>query len=136
MKHFELSPFTGHYHITYPGDSAPAESRVILEGFLEKLAEACISEGAEIIGHIKLLAMTPEGAYFRGSLTSTRIPADVEAMGVDVHRSLDISLVVLVYGLEKEKLEGTVLNEWSKLMDTGSVASVIQLNVPEFHPMD
>lgn len=136
MKNVELSQFTGHYQIIFPRDHEPAESRAIIGNVLGLLAIECRSAGAEVIGHIKLLATCPEGGYFHGSVTSTHVPAEVEAIGVGVHRSLDISLAALVYGLEKERLEGIATSEWRKLMDTGIVTSMIKLDAPEFHQRD
>ncbi|MFC1879477.1 hypothetical protein ACFLZW_06145 [Chloroflexota bacterium] len=130
MKNLELSQFTGFYKIIFPRDHEPAQSRAIIAGFLDRLAKACQSAGAEVIGHIKILATNPDGGYLRGSVTSTHISADVAAIDLGLHRSLDIHLIVLVYGADRDGLESAIHNVWSNLMDAGLITSVEQLPSP------
>ena len=117
MKGPELSQFSARYQVKYLRHFKPAESQAFLRDLLSRIAQSCVSRGAAVIGHIKLIATTTEGSYFHGSITSTRTPPTVEAYDIFPHEALTIDLVVLVYGIAKEKIESIVHNIWKELTD-------------------
>ena len=132
MKGPELSQFTENFQVQYSRPFRPAESKAILRDLLSMIAQSCVSRGATVIGHIKLLATPPEGGYFYGSVTSTRMPATVEAFDVFPHESLTIDLVVLVYGLTEVENMRIVSEVWNELADEGGEIIVHQQTRPTF----
>jgi hypothetical protein len=82
--------------------------REYLAGFLENLALRCDVPGTSVIGHIKALGLFQDHRYLRASLVSTGHPADVEGNPPDEFRQMDITLNVLVYGLDRTVIEALV----------------------------
>jgi len=126
LKTPQLSQFTANYRVHYRRSYGSAESQALLGDMLSRIAQLCESRGAAVIGHIKLLATLPEGGYFHGSVTSTRMSATVEAINVFPHEALSINLVVLVYGLEEEQIVRIVSEVWNELTDEGDEIIVHQ----------
>ena len=132
MKTPQLSQFTANYQVHYPRCFELAESQAFLGKLLSRITQLCESRGAAVIGHIKLLATPPEGGYFYGSVTSTRMPATVEAFDVFPHEALTIDLVVLVYGLTEVEIMRIVSEVWNELADEGGEIIVHQQTRPTF----
>jgi hypothetical protein len=130
MKGPELSQFTTRFQVQYRRSFKPAESQAFLRDLLLTIAESCVSRGAAIIGHIKLLATTSEGGYFHGSVTSTRTPPTVEPFDVFPHDALTVALVVLVYGITEGEIENIVNDVWNELTDEGDEIIVHQKTDP------
>ena len=77
----------------------------LISEYMETLARRCHETGKGMIGHIKALALFPDGGYLRVSVVSPTLPAGVEG-GAPVHCSeLVLTLNVIVYGLGRDLLE-------------------------------
>lgn len=73
--------------------------------YLETLARRCDETGKCVIGHIKALAIFPNGAYVRGSVISPKYAAQIEGNAPQECRALTLALNLIVYGLERAQLE-------------------------------
>ena len=85
------------------GDAEKWEN--LISEFLETLACRCHETGKCIIGHIKALALFPDGGYLRVSVVSPTLPAGVERSASAHGNELVLTLNVIVYGLGRELLE-------------------------------
>jgi hypothetical protein len=79
-----------------------------LAKFLESIARRCEASGPSVIGHIKALALFDDNRYLRASVVSSRHPADLEGNPPADFRQMEITLNVLVYGLERSVIEALV----------------------------
>jgi len=79
-----------------------------LAKFLESIARRCEASGPSVIGHIKALALFDDHRYLRASVVSSRHPADLEGKPPGEFRQMEITLNVLVYGLERSVIESLV----------------------------
>jgi hypothetical protein len=77
----------------------------LISAFLETLACRCHETGKCIIGHIKALALFPDGGYLRVSVVSPTLCAGVEGSVPAGCTELMLTLNVIVYGLGRELLE-------------------------------
>jgi hypothetical protein len=78
---------------------------VILGNYLQSLAQRCSAAGQCVIGHIKALALLPNKSYLRISVVAPHIPASIEGEVPSDCRVLELTLNVLVYGLERTVIE-------------------------------
>lgn len=76
----------------------------ILSEYLESLAQVCTQHGKCLIGHIKGLALFPEGGYLSISVVAPGIPASTGGQDRDCS-ALDVTINVIVYGLPRPVLE-------------------------------
>ncbi|MGD1061172.1 MAG: hypothetical protein ABR879_06920, partial [Methanomassiliicoccales archaeon] len=67
--------------------------------------------GSRLIGHIKCIAEDEGGKFIACSVVSHEIPATCRGELTSASRSLDLVVNVLIYGLDKEKVEGIVVKE-------------------------
>lgn len=134
MSSPELHPFAGQYQVNYSGLTSEEENRRMLAELLERIAHESAAAGTTLIGHIKAYASQPGGGYMKGSVTSIRAPAQVEAHSLHDHEQLNVSLVVLVYGLEAERLEQIVAHTWKELAGKGLLLSVKPLPLHNTNP--
>jgi hypothetical protein len=79
--------------------------KALLGEYLETLARRCTEAGPCVIGHIKALALFPDGGYLRASVVSPSIPASIEGSVPDGCTELRLDLNAIVYGLEYCLLE-------------------------------
>lgn len=77
----------------------------LISEFLEMLARRCHETGKGIIGHIKALALFPDGGYLRVSVVSPKLPAGVEGIVPPNCTELVLTLNVIVYGLGRDVLD-------------------------------
>jgi hypothetical protein len=127
-----LNPFTGHYLVHYTRPTAAEENRRMLAELLERIATGCAAADTALIGHIKAFAAQPGGGYLTASVTSARVPAQVEAGGHQPQDRLEVCLTVLAYGLERERLEQIVAEAWQDLAGEGLMLSVRRLPATQF----
>lgn len=77
----------------------------LIAEYLETLAHRCHETGTCIIGHIKALALFPDGGYLRVSVVSPTLPAGIEGSVPRGCTGLVLTLNVIVYGLGRDLLE-------------------------------
>ncbi len=92
VQHWRLAEAAGHWE-------------TILAEYLQTVAERCVASGPAVIGHIKALALFPEGQYLRLSVVAPHLPATVTGQVPPGCAALDLTLNVLVYGLDRTRIE-------------------------------
>ncbi len=104
MAELNLEPYAVVQHWRLPG--ADGHWEAILAQYLQALAQRCLraSPGA-VVGHIKALALFPNQGYLRLSVVAPNIPASIEGQAPSGCTSLELTLNVLVYGLDRSAIE-------------------------------
>jgi hypothetical protein len=103
MEELILEPYTVHQRWRLFGEGNRWES--LISEFMEALARRCHETEKGMIGHIKALALFPDGGYLRVSVVSPTLPAGVEGSVPVGCAELVLTLNVIVYGLERNALE-------------------------------
>ena len=103
MAELILEPYTVKQRWRLFGDADRWEN--LISEFMETLARRCHEPGKGIIGHIKALALFPDGGYLRVSVVSPTLPAGVEGSVPMGCTELVLTLNVIVYGVERDALE-------------------------------
>jgi len=103
MEELILEPYTVHQRWRFLGDADKWEN--LISEFMEMIARRCHEAGKGMIGHIKALALFPDGGYLRVSIVSPTLPAGVEGNVPMDCTELVLILNVIVYGLERNALE-------------------------------
>jgi len=103
MAELILEPYAVNQRWRLIGNTATWEN--LISQFMEMLACRCHETGRAIIGHIKALALFPDGGYLRVSAVSPTLPAGVEGSVPTGCTELVLTLNVIVYGLERHALE-------------------------------
>lgn len=96
--------------------------------YLIGLADACRAAGAGIIGHIKLLALFPDGSYLRISVVSPSHGPTVTGKAPNGLSELATTLNVLVYGLTREKTE-TLTRDAAAFLVGSRLAQVTEIPI-------
>ena len=103
MAELILEPFSAVQRWVLPQAGAPPEA--ILKDFLEAMARNCQAAGECVIGHIKALVLFPDQGYLRVSVVAAHLPATIDGAAPPGCTSLEVTLNVLVYGLERGRIE-------------------------------
>ncbi len=103
MAELILEPYTVKQRWRLIGDADRWEN--LISEYLETLARRCHETGKGMIGHIKALALFPDGGYLRVSVVSPTLPAGVEGSVPTGCTELLLTLNVIVYGLARDALE-------------------------------
>lgn len=101
-----LEPYAVIQEWNLPGADENWES--VLVDYLQRIAQRCATSGKCVIGHIKALATFPDQGYLRVSVVAADIPASIEGKAPPGCASLELTLNVLVYGLERDIIEQIV----------------------------
>ena len=103
MAELILEPYSVNQRWRLFGDADKWKN--LISEFMETLARRCHETGKGLIGHIKALALFPDGGYLRISVVSPTVTAGVEGSVPMGCTELVLTLNVLVYGLGRELLE-------------------------------
>ncbi len=103
MEELILEPYTVKQRWRLFGGADRWEN--LIGEFMETLARGCHETGKAVIGHIKALALFPDGGYLRISVVSPTLPAGVEGNAPEGCNELLLTLNVIVYGLARGTLE-------------------------------
>ncbi len=87
----------------------------LLVSYLAALAHACSEAGPCVIGHLKALALFPDGGYLRVSAVSPQRPPTVDGSVPDGLDALTLTLNLLVYGLPRSTLQRIARTEAATL---------------------
>lgn len=101
MAELTLEPYAAvqRWTIRPAGLEAGPSLEGLLKQYLEALAAACQAVENTVIGHIKALALFPDGKYLRLSAVAAHLPATLDGAAPPGCTSLEVTLNVLVYGL-------------------------------------
>lgn len=103
MAELILEPYAVKQRWSLSGEAGRWE--ILIAEYLETLARRCHQAGKCIIGHIKALALFPDGRYLRVSVVTSELPAGVEGSVPANCTELVLTLNVILYGLSREVLE-------------------------------
>lgn len=84
---------------------AKGQWKSILGAYLQKIAQRCIDKGECVVGHIKALSTFSDQNYLRISVIAPHIPANFEGDEPADCTELELTVNVLVYGLERSTIE-------------------------------
>jgi hypothetical protein len=98
-----LEPYAVIQHWHLPDADGLWES--ILGEYLQGIAQHCNSAGKCVIGHIKALSTFSHQRYLRVSVVAANVPATLEGEVPAGCTELELTLNVLVYGLERTAIE-------------------------------
>jgi hypothetical protein len=119
-----LHPYAADIRFSANNELPEKRWRSNLASFLESIARRCQASGPSVIGHIKALALFDDHRYLRASVVSPCHPADLEGNPPGEFRQMEITLNVLVYGLERSAIESLVADVISEIGQSfeGSIA--------------
>jgi hypothetical protein len=104
MNDLRLEPYAAQQHWQMPAPLAGRDWQTLLVAYLAALAHACAAAGPAVIGHIKALALFPDGGYLRVSAVSATHPPTTDGRPPDGLAELTLTLNVLVYGIARDVL--------------------------------
>jgi len=107
MDELNLEPYTVIQAWSLPEAGGNWES--MLGEYLQMIAQRCADSGKCVIGHIKAFATLPDRNYLRISVVAPNIPASIEGKVPPHCTNLELTLNVLVYGLERSMIEKITL---------------------------
>ena len=129
----DIEPYT--LRLTIEGRVSDPEG--IIAALLTDVAERCQDASGPLVGHIKCHASTAAG-NFHCSLTSMRIGAQCSSLplaaALPVGR-IDVDIAILVYGLERETIDGLTRASVDALCRTGGVTwATLPSSAAHSHP--
>lgn len=128
-----LEPYAVRQQWRLPGQNP--DWPAFLGEYLTALAQACTAAGAPVLGHIKALALFPNGGYFRISVVDARRPPTTEGALPANLSALDLTLNLIVYGLEAAALQRITTETGAQLAEKhhGEVTEQIQTHSHHSH---
>jgi len=103
MDELILEPYAVVQHWHLPETNEQWES--ILGEYLQRIAQRCTLAGKCVIGHIKALSTFSDQSFLCISVVAAHIPANIEGKILSNCTDLDLTLNILVYGLERTVIE-------------------------------
>jgi hypothetical protein len=94
--------------------------------YLETVAILCQKIGPCVIGHIKALALFPNGDYLQVSVVSPTLPAGIKGHVPADCTELVLTLNVIVYGFERNLLERIIYEATSLLTEEAKGKLIIE----------
>ncbi len=142
MPELTLEPYAVVQHWRLPG--ADGRWEAILAQYLQALAQRCVgASGGAVVGHIKALALFPNQGYLRLSVVAPNIPASIEGKAPPGCTSLELTLNVLVYGLERSTIEqitqdasDDIARQWKGGVDHKKLPQASQQHTHHSKPQD
>lgn len=117
MAELILEPYSVVQHWNLPGADGHWES--ILGEYLHTIAVRCTAAEKCVIGHIKALSIFPDEGFLRVSVIAANIPASIEGTVPSGCTDLELTLNVLIYGLEQIVIEKIVVEIATEIADQG-----------------
>lgn len=101
MSSLELHPLAATLRWWLPAPLSLDEWAALMADYLSAIAGDCQAMGQVVIGHIKALALLPDGGFVRASAVSAAHPVDTEIRTGERHEAQELTLTVnvIVYGL-------------------------------------
>ncbi len=128
----DFTAFAGRVHVRFKEPQEPEEVKRLVSEEIQGVAKECVSAGTRLIGHIKSIAEVESGNYIACSAVSHETPATCRGELSGPSRTLDLVLNVLIYGLDKERVEGIVVDVSQRVFTT-SGAEVRFENLEHIH---
>ncbi len=107
--------YAGKVHARFDSPKDPDELRSLVSRTISLVAKECMNDGARLIGHIKCIAEVDSGKYIACSVVSAENDAVCRGELEGSSKTLNLILNVLIYGLEKSKVEAIVVSSSRKV---------------------
>ncbi len=107
--------YAGKVHARFDSPKDPVELRSLVSRTISLVAKECMNDGARLIGHIKCIAEVDSGKYIACSVVSAENDAVCRGELEGSSKTLNLILNVLIYGLEKSKVEAIVVSSSRKV---------------------
>jgi hypothetical protein len=101
--------YAGKVHAHFDRAKEPDEIRSLVSSTISMVAKECMKDGAHLIGHIKCIAEVDSGKYIACSVVSAENDAMCRGELDGSSKNLNLILNVLIYGLDKPKVEAIVV---------------------------
>jgi len=130
----DFAAYAGRIHVRFKKPRSATELQKLLQDFMSITAVGCGEAGATLIGHIKCIAEADKGGYLACSATDSSGNVRCKGEFSEGSRRLDLVLNVLVYGLERPKIEDVVMRASETVLEgKDSRVEVEDLEVEEHH---
>jgi hypothetical protein len=107
--------YAGKVHARFDRAKQPKEIKALVSQTISMVAKECVNDGARLIGHIKCIAEVDSGKYIACSVVSADNDAMCRGELEESSKSLSLILNVLIYGLDKPKVESIVVRSAKKI---------------------
>lgn len=97
--------YAGRVHARFDQPKGASELKSLVSNTISSVAKECMQEGARLIGHIKCIAEVDSGKYIACSVVSAESEAMCRGELEDSSKGLNLIVNVLIYGLDKPKVE-------------------------------
>jgi ribosomal protein L14 len=101
--------YAGKVHAHFDHAKLPDELRSLVSSTISMVARECMNDGARLIGHIKCIAEVDSGKYIACSVVSAENGAVCRGELDGSSKTLNLIMNVLIYGLDKPKVEAIVV---------------------------
>ncbi|HUL39236.1 MAG TPA: hypothetical protein VLU38_03005 [Methanomassiliicoccales archaeon] len=101
--------YAGKVHARFDRAKGSEEVRSLVSSTISRVAKECMKDGARLIGHIKCIAEVDSGKYIACSVVSAENDAVCRGELDGSSKNLNLILNVLIYGLDKPKVEAIVV---------------------------
>lgn len=101
--------YAGKVHARFDHPQGADQIRALVSRTISTVAAECMRDGASLIGHIKCIAEVDSGKYIACSVVSAEGEALCRGELDGSSTTLSIILNVLLYGLDRQKVEGIVV---------------------------
>lgn len=133
----DFAAYAGRIHVRFKKPRSAGELQQLVQDFMSRTAVGCGEAGATLVGHIKCIAEAEKSGFVTCSATdsSGKVRSKGE-FGGESHR-LDLVLNVLVYGLDRSKIEEVVAETSKTVLEcVDSAVEVEDLDVEHDHGHD
>jgi len=114
----DFAAYAGRIHVRFRKPRSGAHIQSLMQDFMSRTAIGCGEAGASLIGHIKCIVEADNGGYLVCSATDSSGRVRCRGSLKDGAYDLDLVLNVLLYGLDREKIEEVVARSSKDLMES------------------
>jgi hypothetical protein len=128
LSDLHLHPLAATLRWQLPTPLSAASWEDILSQYVAALAQECETADQVVIGHIKGLALLPDGGFIRASAVSAAHPVDTEVRAGDdvAQQALTVTLNVIVYGLSFDAARKIAIKNAQRLIEARGGSLVIE----------
>jgi hypothetical protein len=105
----DFTAYAGKVHIVFDKKHKAEDLKALVSQTISGIAVSCVDAGTRLIGHIKCIAEVESGKYVACSVVKHDGEAMCRGELSDGSKSLTLVINVLIYGLDKEKVEEIVM---------------------------
>jgi hypothetical protein len=105
----DFTAYAGRIKVKFTTAQKGDDLKRMVSETISHIALECVEAGTTLIGHIKCIAEVESGKYLACSVVTHDGAATCRGELTDGSKSLSLVLNVLLYGLDKEKVEAIVI---------------------------